>query len=108
LANYSNKEPAPPARPSSNPEARIAVINLSLRAFICGLFSILPIIGLLPAIAALASWARIHLRYRNEWNPADSYLGWGTALAVLGIGITAVGIPALILSIAISNAQSGY
>ena len=86
---------------------RITVIQLSLRAFVCGLFAILPVIGLLPAVCALSSWARIRLRYPDEWNPASNYLSWGTALAVLGLGITAVGIPATILSLQLYSLQSG-
>jgi hypothetical protein len=84
---------------------RIIVIQLSLRAFGCGLLALLPIIGLLPAVCALSSWARIRLRYRNEWNPASDYLSWGASLAVVGLAVTAVGIPALILSIQLCNVQ---
>ena len=87
---------------------RTTVIELSLKAFVCGLLGILPVIGLLPAIHALYCWARVRRRYREEWNPAAGYLSWGTALAVLGLGITAVGVPATILTIQLVNAQSGY
>ena len=67
----------------------------------------LPIIGLVPALYALSCRARIRLRYRDEWNPASNYLRWGSTLAVLGLGITAVGIPATILWLAIYRLQSG-
>jgi hypothetical protein len=86
---------------------RIIVIQLSLRAFVCGLIGVLPVIGLVPALYALSCWARIRLRYRDEWNPASNYLRWGSVLAVLGLGITAVGIPATILWLAIYRLQSG-
>ena len=86
---------------------RIIVIQLSLRALVCGLVGVVPVIGLVPALYALSCWARIRLRYRNEWNPASGYLSWGVALAVLGLGLTAVGIPAVILTIAIYGLQSG-
>jgi hypothetical protein len=78
---------------------RAIVIQLSLRAFVCGLIGVLPLIGLVPGLYALFCWARISRRYPGEWNPASGYLSWGTALAVLGMGITAVGIPAAILSL---------
>jgi hypothetical protein len=78
---------------------RAIVIQLSLRAFVCGLIGVLPIIGLVPGLYAMFCWARINRRYAGEWNPASAYLSWGTALAVLGLGITAVGIPAAILSL---------
>ena len=87
--------------------SRITVIQLSLRAFVCGLVGFLPVIGLLPALYALSCWARIRLHYRNEWNPAANYLSWGSASAVAGLGITAVAIPATILWLAIYCLQSG-
>ena len=84
---------------------RIIVIQLSLKAFICGVIGVLPIIGLVPALYALSCWARIRLRYRDEWNPASNYLRCGSILAVLGLGITAVGVPATILWLAIYRLQ---
>ena len=68
---------------------------------------VLPVIGLLPGIYALSCWARIRRRYPDEWNPASNYLGWGSILAVLGLGITAVGIPAAIMWLAIYRVQAG-
>ncbi len=84
---------------------RVIVIQLSLRAFVCGMIGGLPVIGLMPALYALFCWARNRLRYRDEWNPASNYLRWGSLLAVLGLGITAVGIPATILWLAIYRLQ---
>ena len=64
---------------------RILVIRKSLTAFVCGLIGFLPVIGLVPGIYALVCWARIRIRYPNEWNPADAYLNWGARLSVLGM-----------------------
>ncbi len=86
---------------------RIIVIQLSLRAFVCGLIGVVPVIGLVPALYALFCRARIARRYRDEWNPASNYLKWGSVLAVAGLGLTAVGIPALILWLAIYRLHSG-
>jgi hypothetical protein len=86
--------------------ARIIVIQLSLRAFVCGLIGVLPVIGVVPGLYALSCWVRIRRRYRDAWNPASSYLRWGSALAVGGLGLTSVGIPATILWIAIYRLQS--
>ena len=85
---------------------RVNVIQLSLRAFVCGLIGVLPLIGLVPGLYALFCWARIGRRYAGEWNPASAYLSWGAALAVVGLGITAVGIPAAILSLDLYHLQS--
>ena len=86
---------------------RIIVIQLSLRAFACGLVGVLPVIGLVPGLYALSCWARIRRRYRDEWNPASSYLSWGSIMAVVGLGLTAVGSPAVIMWLAIYRVQSG-
>jgi len=85
----------------------IIVIQLSLRAFVCGLIGVLPIIGLAPGLYAVFCSIRINRRYSGEWNPASGYLSWGTALAVLGLGITAVGIPAAIMSLELYRLQPG-
>jgi hypothetical protein len=84
---------------SSTINLRAIVIQLSLRAFFCGLIGVLPIIGLAPGLYAVFCWARINRRYAGEWNPASGYLSWGVALALLGLGVTAVGVPAAILSL---------
>ncbi len=84
---------------------RITVIQLSLRAFVCGLIGVLPLIGLVPGLYALYCWARVSRRYGGEWNPASAYLNWGVALTVLGLGITAVGLPAAILSLDLYRLQ---
>jgi hypothetical protein len=87
--------------------ARITVIQLSLRGFVCGLVGVLPFIGVVPAVYALSCWARIQLRYRHEWNPAANYLGYGALLSVLGLGLTAISIPAVIMTAAIYGVPSG-
>ncbi len=69
---------------------RILVIRKSLTAFVCGLFGLLPFIGLVPGLYALFCWARIRARYPNEWNPAAAYLSWGALLSVLGLLGTAL------------------
>jgi len=70
------------------PSERIAAIQKSLHVFHCGLASLLPVIGLLPAACALVgSW---QLRRFTGFNPAHRYAKWGSALALLGIVITFV------------------
>lgn len=96
-----------PSQQPSTINLRVIVIQLSLRAFVCGLIGVLPLLGLAPGLYAVFCWARIRRRYSGEWNPASGYLSWGTALAVLGLGVTAVGIPAVILSLDLYRLQSG-
>jgi hypothetical protein len=87
--------------PLPAPMRRIIVIRRSLTAFVCGLFGFLPFIGLVPGLLALSSWARIRIRYRDEWNPAAAYLSWGARLSLLGLLGTA-----LIVSVILVQALS--
>jgi hypothetical protein len=64
---------------------RIAVIQKSLTAFVCGIVGFLPFIGAVPAVYALVCWARIRSTYGREWNPAAAYLDCGVWLALLGL-----------------------
>ena len=66
------------------PLDRIGVIRQSLTIFICGIFGLVPMIGLLPAIVALDRGFRLRRRYA-EPNPADNYRKWGMALGILSL-----------------------
>jgi hypothetical protein len=70
----------------------ITATRLSMRAFVCGLLAILPVIGLVPAVYAVRCWLRVRLRYGDGWNPAAQYLHWGTFLAVFGGLLSALGL----------------
>jgi hypothetical protein len=77
---------------------RILVIRESLSAFLCGMVGFLPVIGVLPGLYALFCWARICIRYPNEWNPASAYLSWGARLATLGLLGSALVVSVLVLT----------
>jgi hypothetical protein len=64
---------------------RITAIEKSLTVFVCGIIGFLPVLGLLPAVHALVSLARVRARYGGEWNPASAYLRAGAVLATLGV-----------------------
>ena len=64
---------------------RITAIKESLAVFVCGVLSFFPVVGLLPAIYALANWYHVRLHCGDEWNPADYYLKWGALLALLNL-----------------------
>jgi hypothetical protein len=70
------------------PTDRIAAINQSLRVFVCGIFSLCPFLGILPAAMALAGAVKLS-RYRN-FNPAARYATGGAWLAALGLVVTLV------------------
>jgi len=64
---------------------RITAIKESLATFVCGVLSFFPIVGIIPAIYALANWRHVRAHYRGEWNPADYYLRWGMILALISL-----------------------
>jgi hypothetical protein len=66
------------------PAAKIKMMNGSLRCFIFGLLSLLPIIGLPFAIAALWISGRVRAREKYFWNAARPYRIWGMVCAAGG------------------------
>jgi len=72
-----------------SPADRITLIRKSLTVFVCGLLSLVPFIGVVPAAFAFCGAARL-VRFRHEWNPASAYMRWGAVSALLGVGITAL------------------
>ncbi len=64
---------------------RITAIRKSLAAFVCGIFGLVPVLGLVPAVWTFLSWNAVRLGYANEWNPACRYLHWGIIMALLGL-----------------------
>jgi len=81
---------------------RVNAIRYSQSAFVCGLLSLLPLIGFIPALIALVHWQRVRRQY-HDWNPASAYLKWAAALAVFGL-LNSVASAALI-GVAISNSM---
>lgn len=63
----------------------ITAIRKSLTGFVCGIFGFLPVIGLVPALHAVACWRAVRKQYGNRWNPAQAYLRGGLLLAIIGI-----------------------
>lgn len=67
---------------------RIQVIEKSLRIFVCGMFSLIPVFGIFPGVYAVISGARLYTRHRKDWNPAASYLLWGMNLGLATLAAT--------------------
>jgi hypothetical protein len=66
------------------PLDRITVIRQSLRVFVCGLASLLPLVGVVSGTCALVSGWRLRRGYQ-DFNPADNYRRWGMVLGSVGI-----------------------
>ena len=64
---------------------KITVIKESLATHVCGVLSFIPIVGIIPAVYALANWRHVRLHFRGEWNPAAHYLRYGMILALIGL-----------------------
>jgi hypothetical protein len=79
-----------------------AAIRTSLRAFVWGMFSIIPIIGLVPGVYVHSCWRRVRTEYGNEWNPAAPYLLVGIALAAIGFICSLCVVLGIICKIALS------
>lgn len=64
---------------------KIAMLKDSLRCFVCGLFALVPVIGIPFGVSALVITNRVRRRERKYWNAAKPYRVWGTICAVAGI-----------------------
>lgn len=65
---------------------RITAIEKSLTCFVCGIVGLLlPVLGLFPAVHALACWSKVRRGYGEQWNPAAGYLKGGLVLGILGV-----------------------
>jgi hypothetical protein len=75
----------------ANPTAiadEIAIIERSVRCFVLGCLSLIPVIGLGLAILAIREHFRVWSAQDNIWNPARRYLTLGLCLAWVGATIT--------------------
>jgi hypothetical protein len=69
---------------------RVTVIKKSCSVFLCGLLSLIPIIGLVPSIYSLISIRQIRIGFNESWNPASGYLRAGAIMARLGFFCSAI------------------
>lgn len=66
-------------------EAKIRMIQASMRCFMFGLLGLLPLIGIPFAVLALLTSGSVRARQKTFWNPAQSYWIFGVICAVLGV-----------------------
>jgi hypothetical protein len=69
----------------TNAEAKIKMLKGSLRCFVYGLLSWIPLFGLPFAIGALWISGRERVAERNFWNAARPYRIWGVVCAALSL-----------------------
>ncbi len=84
--------------------ARAAVIRASLEVWVCGIFGVLPVLGLVPGLYAIVRWLRVRAAHRDQWNPAAAYLNGGAALALIGLLCSGVVMAAIGVALINSNA----
>ena len=72
------------------PAEKIRVIEQSLRCFVFGCLSLIPLLGLPFAILAIVRHLNVWSQGDARWNPAKAYLLWGFGLAWLG-GLISLG-----------------
>ncbi len=65
-------------------EAKIKMLNGSMRCFVFGLLGLIPVIGLPFALAALWISGRVRAKEKLFWNAARSYRIWGVVMATAG------------------------
>ncbi|MSU60154.1 MAG: hypothetical protein EXS35_18615 [Pedosphaera sp.] len=97
----------PPALPLS-PAELIEVIERSLRCFVCGLFALLPGLGVFPAVYSFWAAHRVRARCRGVWNPAAGYLNAGVWCASAGLLLTTVVIGMLLAAAINEVSGSGW
>ncbi|MGA2180162.1 MAG: hypothetical protein ABSH15_11345 [Verrucomicrobiota bacterium] len=69
---------------NADTDAKIQMLQSSVRCFVCGLLGLLPVIGLPFAIAALWISGRVRVKEKQMWNAAQSYRTWGVVCAAGG------------------------
>ncbi|HEY5233820.1 MAG TPA: hypothetical protein VIK35_09840 [Verrucomicrobiae bacterium] len=69
---------------NTNAVAKIQMLKSSMKCFVFGLLSLLPVIGLPFALAALWISGRVRVKEKRLWNAARSYRIWGAVCAAAG------------------------
>ena len=67
---------------------RVRIIERTLRCYHAGWWSLIPILGLAPAIMSFILYWQVRAETEDEWNPAAAYLRWGFFLSALGSAVS--------------------
>lgn len=73
-----------------------SAIQVSLRAFVCGFFSLVPVFGIIPGTYVYLCWKRMRSQFHPEWNPAQPYLVMALLLSISGLLITVLAISVVV------------
>jgi len=65
-------------------EAKIQMLNRSMRCFVYGMLGLIPLFGLPFALAALWISGRVRVKEKQMWNAARPYRIWGVVCAAGG------------------------
>jgi hypothetical protein len=65
-------------------EAKIKMLNSSMRCFVFGMLGLIPLVGLPFALAALWISGRVRAKEKQIWNAARPYRIWGVVSAAGG------------------------
>ena len=82
------------------------MIRRSMRCFTLGWWSLVPVIGLLPALLAFADFRAVVLGMGRRWNAGRTRLLIGAWLAGLGI-LFSIGIGTIVVIVILSNIADG-
>jgi hypothetical protein len=69
---------------NTDADAKIQLLNSSMRCFVFGLLGLIPVIGLPFALAALWISGRVRVKEKQMWNAARSYRVGGVVCAAGG------------------------
>ena len=67
---------------------KVRVIERSVECQWLGVLSLVPVIGVMFAVAALFRYWRIRAEVGHEWNPAEKHLDRGALFACAGMLLT--------------------
>ena len=65
-------------------DAKIKMLENSIRCLVCGMLGLLPVIGFPFAVAALVLSAKVRAWQKKNWNVARAYRIWGVVCAATG------------------------
>ena len=68
---------------------KVLVINQSLRCYRWSWFSLIPLLGIIPALIAIGFFRKAGAETGDGWNPARRYAVCGLLIAIIGLLLSA-------------------